>query len=745
MDSRDIIRPTEIVLNAGRATSLHGPARQLVRPSDSGASINLLASLRGILRWWWQALIVWAVLSVAVCVAIQYVVKPTYEASSLIRIEPTAQALFESSTPSSNFQNYLETQIQLITSPNVLLAAASDSQASGMDGIRSSPEPEVVLRRMLVVKLLPKSFLIEVSTTSPSPAEAAGVVNSVVDAFLKSDGDWSDGMTRSQIKNLEIYNRGLQEQVDAKQKAWLDLAAKGNVTPRSLTPDREEGANSVSLDRYQQLQQKLMETELALVEAQAIMEASRGDSPDMSPELLERRITGAVHEDPEVARLAGQIETLSGRVERMRAMVRDSHDPSIVHIQSQLTDLKARYRESWDSKSEALRERLSQRREEDKGPAAKVASLQKSKALMESRLAGMVVSNREQSTDAVKSSLVQADLNRLVNMQEAVNRRLEQLRFESRGQARIRRVSEARPPSKPSSDKRLRLMAMAPIGVFALILGLTTLQELRAGRLGGMSDLARRMTVEVFAVPPLPTSRPARMLAKSRTQEELIEDFAHRIDHIREALCGHLIAGGPGRCVVITSAVSGEGKTTLASQLAVRCANAGASTLLIDADVRRASLGELFGVPAGPGLTDILKGDVELSDAVVRLGPIGGCDLLPAGFPEPNPARLLLGRQLIPLLELVRTRYDVIIIDTPPVLPVTDALTIGRWADGVVLATRLDTSRVRLVEQASGLFLAAGIPILGAVVHGVVASPMATVDYYSASHRNGRTNRSVNS
>jgi capsular exopolysaccharide synthesis family protein len=186
--------------------------------------------------------------------------------------------------------------------------------------------------------------------------------------------------------------------------------------------------------------------------------------------------------------------------------------------------------------------------------------------------------------------------------------------------------------------------------------------------------------------------------------------------------------------VLITSAVGGEGKTTLAAQLAVRCAEAGASTVLIDADLRRATLGRLFEVPDCPGLSDVLRGDATLEDALVPINQVGGCQLLPAGSPEANPNRILRGKNFAPMLERLRRTFDVVIIDTSPVLPVPDALILGRLADGAVIATRHDQSRFPAVERANNLLTGAGIPVLGVVVNGARPSGSRVTggDYYAA-------------
>ena len=188
--------------------------------------------------------------------------------------------------------------------------------------------------------------------------------------------------------------------------------------------------------------------------------------------------------------------------------------------------------------------------------------------------------------------------------------------------------------------------------------------------------------------------------------------------------------------MLITSACGSEGKTTLAAQLAGRCANAGLSTLLVDADLRRPRLAELLEVPDGPGLADVLAGTAEPEASMVVIGSAGGFHLLPAGTPGHDPSRLLQGERLGQLMGRLRATFDVVLVDAPPVLAVPDALLIGRWTDGAVLAVRHDASRFPLVERAHRRLAAIGIAVLGAVVNGV-RSPDAAYSSYSYSYNPG--------
>jgi succinoglycan biosynthesis transport protein ExoP len=112
--------------------------------------------------------------------------------------------------------------------------------------------------------------------------------------------------------------------------------------------------------------------------------------------------------------------------------------------------------------------------------------------------------------------------------------------------------------------------------------------------------------------------------------------------------------------------------------------------------------------------------------------------LLPAGTPGFDPSRLLQGDQLAGLLSQLRQAFDIIIMDAPPVLLVPDALTVGRWTDGALLAVRYDTSRFPLVERAHRRLTAVGVPLIGAVVNGV-RTMESSYGYYSYAYHASRS------
>jgi capsular exopolysaccharide synthesis family protein len=394
-----------------------------------------------------------------------------------------------------------------------------------------------------------------------------------------------------------------------------------------------------------------------------------------------------------------------------------------------LKKLNDKYVELWNIKNKEIRERILVETgargsgESLSGLKRKIDNLRMSKKNLQEMLEKYQDKYKDDkqsaSRDTVQATFVRDEVVSLTEMKASVNRKLEQLRFESqKGTARVEVVDAAAAAKSPSANKRQRFMMMLPVGVLFAVLSLFLLLEIKAERVADPDLLSSRVQSEVFALPPLPTGRAPRGLSGPDDQ---IDKFIQRLDHLRFAVCGGQQDAGLGRCVLVTSAIGGEGKTTLAAQLAARCGNAGISTLLIDADLRRAALCDLLDVPEGPGLSDVLKNEASVDEIVIPVQG-GTFHLLAAGTPIDDTSRILQGRNFAILIAQLRQRYDMIIIDSPPILPVPDGLILGRWTDGALLAARFEVSRSPQVERARRQLDSAGIPVLGTVINGMRSS-----------------------
>jgi capsular exopolysaccharide synthesis family protein len=186
----------------------------------------------------------------------------------------------------------------------------------------------------------------------------------------------------------------------------------------------------------------------------------------------------------------------------------------------------------------------------------------------------------------------------------------------------------------------------------------------------------------------------------------------------------------PIKTLVVTSAVPGEGKSSTSINLGIAFAEAGKRVILIDADLRRPKVAEYLGLEGAVGLTNLLAGQVQIGDA---LQPWGGSGLwvLPSGSVPPNPSELLASRNMADLLAALASGFDMVIIDTPPLLPVTDAAVMSTVADGCLLVSRFGKTTVSQAAAAAAALTAVNGKLHGCVLNRSPKKSGGDYSYYS--------------
>jgi capsular exopolysaccharide synthesis family protein len=174
----------------------------------------------------------------------------------------------------------------------------------------------------------------------------------------------------------------------------------------------------------------------------------------------------------------------------------------------------------------------------------------------------------------------------------------------------------------------------------------------------------------------------------------------------------------PPKLLLVTSAGVGEGKTTTSVSLATTFAQAGARTLLVDLDLRRPRIHRIFKTGNEHGVTSVLFGEDSLDDAI-KATEIENVWVLPAGRIPPNPAELLMSEKLLDLLEQLRGKFDRIIIDSPPVNPITDAVILGTRVDGTVFVVRSFKATIDQVRHATRALSDVNAKVLGVILNAV--------------------------
>jgi non-specific protein-tyrosine kinase len=181
------------------------------------------------------------------------------------------------------------------------------------------------------------------------------------------------------------------------------------------------------------------------------------------------------------------------------------------------------------------------------------------------------------------------------------------------------------------------------------------------------------------------------------------------------------------RSIVVTSSLPGEGKTTTATNLAITLSQTGLRVLVVEADLRRPRVADYLGVINAVGLTSVLAGQATLDDVIQRWGD-GRMHVLPSGPTPPNPSELLGSQGMVKLLRQLEDRYDLVLLDAPPLLPVTDAAVLATSASGVLMVVRHGKTTREQLSRAAEALSTVGAHVYGAVLN---MAPTKGPDAYS--------------
>jgi capsular exopolysaccharide synthesis family protein len=712
------------------------------QPTASSGRLSPRLVWRAVRRHWWQGLLLWLAGSGGLMALAHSRVRPSFEAVSTIKVDPGEPGGTRDQGSSSDFEVFKETQVRRVTNPNVIASALVDHpELLAFPTLASARDPEAEIRKGLSVGIIPRTNLIQVAMVTESPEEAPAIVNAVIEAYLKVALDTNrEDEARKRCQKLREVREERALAVRQKREAIAELVKRTGATDGNQARDR----NAVTVEQYSVLTRQSLETDLELVEAQGKLDQLRvvpGLLALADPAEPDAEVVAAFYANAQVAEARVKFERARESLADAERIARGSGDPSRMAARKQVEDCQRVLDVLWTRMKPGLLKahqanlaHETERRELE----ARVAALKARLGQLNERLEKLNVQTRAAGTDELTLEFARQDLVRAEAVLDTVTRDLDRVEFEAREPvARFTQEYKAKPASAPDVNHRYKAMAAAPVGMLLGVLACLVLVELKAGRVHDPDDLPNRLKLPVLGVvPPLPKSRAGSGELSTRDEARSRRDltqFIQSLDHLRVAICsGRVPQGRPRRSLIITSACGSEGKTTLAAQLAERCVNAGLLTLLIDADIRNPTLSRMFEHSQSRGLVNVLRGESMAEEAISVIGDAGGFHFLPAGSPRVDPSRLLHGDRLAKLLASARESFDIVLVDCPPILPVPDALTIGRWVDGAVLAVRYDNSRFPLVERANRRLAAVGVPVIGAVINGVRGAEGAYYEPYGS-------------
>lgn len=693
------------------------PAVPVARPLDgarAGKEPVALAVLRGVARRWRQVAAFGILAAVAVGAAAWFLIPPPQPvAAAKLYIPQKPPTLLGSEHPDPPLDR--QTQVELARSRLVLNAAIRLAEVNTLPILhQTNDEPLDWLAKNLKVEFAGPEIM-RVSLSDPDPDQAKTVVDAVVNSYIRDIVDKSTTERAERLKRLKEMAAGQEEALKRKRHTISGLV-RG---PAGADADRRAFEQRLLQDQMQAAKNQLVRVESDLRAGKLKESIFGADAPVEVPDgVLDKYLD----EDKRVRAAGDELKKKEAALEDVRSKAAKPDHPLVVEALAKVA--------AQQGEIKALRDRL---REDLRGQVRSQTKAERAAKLQEIKHENFFLGQQAEQLKAELEAYGQRLADDRVNATE-----IEPIRFEIKqdeellGQVRkminTLTIEQEAPPrvlkleeaviARVDPAKRKALMAgggaaAAFFAVFALI----GLLEFRHRRVESPDAIAQGLGLRVVGTVPRPAARPFRWWG-----DRGVEPSAGRAEAI--ASTRTMLLHGEGlsahRVVLITSPVSGEGKTSLSVDLAASVAQSGRRTLLVDGDLRNPSVHDRLGLPAGPGLCEVIRGELSVFD-VIQKTPVPGLMLIPAGRWTPETARALVSAPLAPLFATWREQFEFAIFDSSPALPVSDALELARYTDGVILSVLQGVSRVPQAAEACDRFTALGVRVLGVVVNGTPA------------------------
>jgi len=682
---------------------------------------DMTSLLRALGRRWLLASFLGILAAGGVAAAVWFFLPIRYTAYSQLRVAMTPPWLVvrnaDTSEGRGEFSAYQRTQAAWIKNYSILGLALEREDVIHLKMVREQPERLTWLMEELKVDFQEGSEIMTVSMIGNDPSEVVKLVQAVTDVYIKTIVDKERENRKDRLVELnKIYETSvgkLRRQRNAQRRLAEDL---GTSDSQALT---QKQVNLLALFGEKQRQHDQVKTELmktqARLESYQAREKAVVNEPTLSPtllnEVLEADLTGK-----QLLLRVNQLQDLVS--EYQHSALRDD-EPSLKKAQSMLEETK----KSLDVRREELRpsvlERLKQKNQNDH--QADLAQLQSEMAMLikQEKELGEYVERLRKEADKVGTSsteleMLRAEVQRDDKVATRVSDELDVLNIELRSPPRVTLNQEAAIQKKDVKRFLLALILGPLVALVGVCLAIAWL-EFRRRRIQNSNEVIHGLGMRVVgAVPALPQRVRSKPNAANQTAagNTLIES----VDGIRTVLLRDASVQET-RIVMVTSAVSGEGKTTLASHLAGSLARSGRRTLLIDCDLRHPAVHQLFELPLSPGFSEAVLGEMHVVE-VIRPTTIKGLSVITAGQWDREVMQIMTREEVVGIFEKLKAEYEFIVMDSHPILAATDGLVIGQYADAVLLSLLRDVSQTPRVYAACQRLATLGIRVLGAVVNG---------------------------
>lgn len=550
-----------------------------------------------------------------------------------------------------------------------------------------------------------RSYLLRIRVEDADRELVARIANTYVDVYLLNQLEGKFDAVRRATAWLNEHLTDLREKASASDRAVQLFRDQHGLT-------EVRGAT-------------LTTTQLGEISSQLTMAAAdRAQKESNLRQLQEQLKSGnvdaaSVMASPLVQKLREQEAELVRQQAELATRYKPAH-PTMVNLAAEVRDVKRKLDEEIGKTIHGLEGDVNVARAREASLRDTFANLQKNSAQQDTVMVQLRELEREAEAD---KALYQNFLSKF--KQTSTQEDLQQ--------ADGRLISAALPPTAPSYPNKTMLISFAFMVSIFIGVALAFVVERLDNGFRTSDQIEKMLGLGTLGLVPAVTRKelPQDVVVQRPTAQ-----YSEAIRSIRTAL-RYAEIDDPPKVVLVTSSLPGEGKTVFATSLARSIARSGGRALLIDADLRRPSLAKLLGVDADPGLLDLFAEGAD-QDALIRVDQLSGMHYLPASRGTANPQDLLASRHMRLFLDRMRSRYDLIVLDSPPVLAVSDSIVLSHVADTTMFLVRWEKTPRPIVAGAIKLLRTNGGPIAGVVLSRLNARRHATYGYGDAAYYYGR-------
>jgi polysaccharide biosynthesis transport protein len=701
----------------------------------------------GLLDYWHilfrhrKTLLSFALVGLLGAILISLVQTPIYRVRTSLEIQGTNFLEIKGPTDSTGSygtpESYVETQVKLLQSESLFehvidKLKLQEQPATGWRAFASRvrhiftssktsplPERERLIRqieRNLTVRTSGNSRLLEVLYESPDPKGAADFANMLVSEFIELSQEERWKSAQGTAEWLTNHLDKMKAQLEQSEAQLQDYARTSGL---SFTSEKENLAEN----QLKELQDELSKAQADRIANQAKFEAAKSKPADSLPEILE---------DPTMRDYRQRLAELQRQHAELSATLTPEHY-KVQRVQAQINELKF---EMLNERSNVLR-RIGNEY---------TAALRRERLLSQAH-AGQQRVVADQSEKAIHYDTLKRDVDSNRRLYETMLQRVKETSLAAAMRdSNVLVVDRARPPLLPY---RPSFPMNSAIGLFSGVLlgfGFVLLRERLDPRISAPGDAQIYLDLPELGAIPLDELPATQQISKgfyarptvsppSQGDQVCSPDDCPELatwqrkpsllaECVRTTLTSILLPSQDGdhpRVVVLTSPCPGDGKTTVASNLSIAVAEIRQKVVLIDGDLRRPRLHKVFGISNDWGLSDVLRGGTTLETIpianLVCKTKVSGLYVLAGGRGTIATSTLLYSARMTGLLDRLRSEFDMVLIDAPPVIHLADARVLGRLADGVILVIRAGLTTPESAMIACQRFAEDGTRVLGTVLN----------------------------